>query len=171
MDILVIKGSRKQNTSLVIVSIMVAAGCLVLIGKGFYPFLSWPLLLLFGIGIPFFLIVNDDDDDRFVMNDKGIYDKTLGCGVIPWQHIVEAQFEAKYGNAFICLKVTNPEIYLSKMNERQRQRVIQNRELGFTRFNVIVAGAGASTVDILAVVQKMIDKFHPPAESSGPGNL
>ena len=69
-----------------------------------------------------------------VINDQGIFDRRLKIGVIQWSDILDAQIEME--GQFLCLRVRNPEAYISKLPPAQRKKMEFHQSLGFRMLNI-----------------------------------
>src|SRR5690242_7103793 len=118
MDIVVVRSSQRQ--SFWTVPFLTAAGLagIFLFYRGLYPMVAWPLIGIFVVGILVFLMSSGSGEEgRLIINESGILDQSLGIGLIRWRDVMDAHVESKYNNHFICLKLSNPEHYLSQLPE------------------------------------------------------
>lgn len=92
-----------------------------------------------------------------VIDEVGIYDARLGIRKIPWGDIDDITVEASYGNRFLCVRVRNPQDYVSQVNQVEtKHRMMFHQNLGFKRFNVDVAGLDLSLLDLKNAVDARI---------------
>src|SRR5206468_1849905 len=92
---------------------------------------------------------------RLVIDDFGIYDRTLKIGRIPWAEITGAQVRSVHGNDFVCLAVRDPKIFLHQLSLAQKALVKVNRALGFSELNINLSGVKADTAQIYDLILKM----------------
>lgn len=156
MTILVIKNNQRQALFALPVSLAFAVFGIYILKKSDFAYLGWPIILLFGFIIPAFIFALSDDTDQVVINDNGIFDRSLGIGMIYWPDIVAVHTESKYNNNYLCLKLKNSEKYLSKLPHRRRLQLQKSHELGFTHFNIEVSKAEQDLYYLLDVVKKKI---------------
>ncbi len=88
------------------------------------------------------------------IDDKGIFDATLGVGKIAWEDVDDAQLQTTEQKCFLCLRIRNPEPYLRRSWGPLRKKIQFHRGLGFHGFNVNVSPAN---VDLLEL-KKQIDR-------------
>ncbi|MGZ5280475.1 MAG: STM3941 family protein [Pseudobdellovibrionaceae bacterium] len=89
-----------------------------------------------------------------VMNDDGILDRRLNIGVIRWADIQDVQIE--FEGKFICLRVQNPEAYVSKFPPVKREKMEFHQSLGFKMLNIEVKGL---EVNVLQTVEAIREKI------------
>ena len=108
--------------------------------------------------------VTTQETPVLVIDETGLFDARNGIGKIWWHDVVEVHIEASYGNRFLCLRVKNPEEYVSKLNGPVKERVNFNRSLGFRRINVDIGDLNVSLLDL----KKMIEARIPyPSDING----
>jgi succinate dehydrogenase/fumarate reductase cytochrome b subunit len=84
-----------------------------------------------------------------VIDDAGIFDARLGIRKIPWRDIEDVTIEATYGNRFLCVRVRDPQAYISQLQRPDvKHRMMFHQNLGFKRFNVDVGGLDVSLLDL-----------------------
>jgi hypothetical protein len=89
-----------------------------------------------------------------VINDRGIWDRRLNIGVIQWTDILDAQIEMD--GQFICLRVRNPEAYVSKLPDSQRKKMEFHQSLGFRMLNIEVKDLEINVLRTVEVIRKRI---------------
>jgi hypothetical protein len=95
-----------------------------------------------------------DSRPRLVIDESGIYDRTLGVGRIPWPEITGARIQSIRGNDFVCLAVRDPKIWLHQLAPLQKLLVRGNRALGFSELNINLSGVEASTAQVYELILK-----------------
>ncbi len=118
--------------------------------------IGWSGVILFGFGLFIFLRQIFDSRPRIIVDESGIFDRTLSVGVIEWQDIEYAYLNSVVGNPFISLHLTNPEKYLERAMNSQKKLARLNKYLGAETININVSGINKSPDDILAVVLEHI---------------
>jgi uncharacterized protein len=71
---------------------------------------------------------------QVIIDSEGIVDRRLGCGLISWRDITRLEIKAMPSapsNPFICIGVTDPEYYVSRMSTMQKLLAKTNPPLGF----------------------------------------
>jgi hypothetical protein len=157
---------RKVALGLAICLGFIALGGLILT-KG-YPrdaWIGWLSLGLFGFALVVLVRAMMDSRPRLVIDEHGVFDRTLGVGVIPWAQIEDAYIAA----SFICLELRDPESFLQKLRPLKRRLARANRWFGRTELNLNLTGVAADPVEILEVVLGMsllAAKNEPPSASA-----
>jgi hypothetical protein len=111
-----------------------------------------PLLFLIGTAWPKPLPV-------VVMNDEGILDRRLNIGVIRWTDILDVQIE--FEGKFICLRVQNPEAYVSKLPPTKREKMEFHQSLGFKMLNIEVKGLEINVLHTVEAIREKIKQVRP----------
>ncbi len=89
-----------------------------------------------------------------VINDEGVFDRTLGIGVIPWGDINDAYSKSVFGKEFICLDLRNTVHWLMKLSTAQRAVATGNERFGFQPFNIYLTGTTLNKDIALATILK-----------------
>jgi hypothetical protein len=169
MPQLVIRASRTKYALFLILAVgFTAAGVFMIVtAKGSDQAIGWACTLFFGAGIPLFIKQLVDTRARLVIDDAGVFDRTLGIGVIPWQEITGAYLRSIASSDFICLELRNPELFLGKLSPIKRSVMRANESLGFTPINLNLSGVKGDSRDILELVLKMSAAASQSPPSSG----
>ena len=117
---------------------------------------GWLCTLLFGACAAFHGWRFFDSRPRLVIDDEGIYDRTLG--LIPWSDIQGAYLRSIHSNDFICLDVRDSDRYLQRMSDVKRALASANAALGFTPISLSLSGIVADSNDILELIVKRMQK-------------
>lgn len=155
MEEIKIKNSRIKYLFVLIGAFGFVACGLFLVVKTDAVWVGWMSILFFGSMIPLFIWQLKDTAARLIINDQGVYDRTLKVGMIPWHDIQNAFIKEIAGNSFVCLELKNTEHYLSKLNPLMKAAVNANIKLGFTPLSLNLSGVNADANQILEVVIKM----------------
>ena len=128
MERLVIGNSRIKGVVLTFGSLgFVVVGAFILInGDGDDRWIGWMSVAFFGDCSLTGLWMLFDQRPRIVVDDNGIYDRTLGVGQIPWSEIDDAYIQSIKGNDFICLELRNQHEYLERMSAVNRSMAKAN---------------------------------------------
>lgn len=118
-------------------------------------------IVFFGAGAVLFALQLIDRRPRLILDDEGLYDRTLGVGTIPWRDIAGARLLSMRGHTFVCLQLRNPEVWLDKLAPRQRRLVALNQRLGFAALNVNLSGVAADPLAVLQRVLKYSAMYEP----------
>ncbi|GGA37572.1 hypothetical protein GCM10010981_28410 [Dyella nitratireducens] len=112
-------------------------------------------ILFFGAGIPLFLWQLLDARPRLVIDDQGVFDRTLGVGVIPWSEITGAYVRSVNSADFICLELRDPTPWLQRLSPIKRAMVSANEAMGFTALNLNLSGVAADVQQVHELIVKM----------------
>jgi hypothetical protein len=82
--------------------------------------MGWALVIIGGISLPWDVLKLCDNRPLLLIDDRGIYDRLLGVGLIPWSDIRNAFLQSDHLNYRICLDVVNAESYLDRLSPRLR---------------------------------------------------
>jgi hypothetical protein len=117
--------------------------------------IGWLNIGFFGLGILLFAWQLFDRRPRITIDANGVFDRTLGVGIIPWNEITGAYLASIHDNAFICLELSDPEFWLSKLSRAKRLVVRANKALGFAELNLNLSGVNADADEVLQLVLRM----------------
>jgi hypothetical protein len=156
---LVVKNSiGKYLFYALIALIFVAGGIFILsVGKDLKAtIIGWSCLILFGFGLLVFLRQIFDTRPRIVIDQNGIFDRTLGVGIIDWADIEHAYLNSIMGNNFISLVLHDNEKYLQRASKSKAKLAKYNRALGFETINLNLSGVNVKTKDIFDFIIKQL---------------
>ena len=152
---LVIKSSRLLYIILLICTLGFVVGGIFLIIKGEAVLIGWASIIFFGGGIPLFLWQLMDSRPRLIIDDEGVYDRTLKIGKISWEDVEGGYVKNISGSNFICLELKNEEKYLSQLNSIGKAAVSANVKLGFTPISLNLSGISEDPYEILNLILKL----------------
>ena len=137
--------------TMILIALVVGGACVYFfaIKKSFED-----VLIMLGCGGTLLFILsfawNGSSETVLTMNEEGISDRRLGVGLILWSDIEEAQVESRYNNSqFICLRVTNPEKYVSRLSGAKLANMRHSQKLGFTMLNIDVSSFDIDPLELL----------------------
>ena len=158
MTPIILKSSRLKYVALLIVACgFVAGGVFILLtGKVGAAWIGWMNIAVFGACIPVFVWQIIDSRPRLTIDAKGILDRTLGVGLIPWSEITGAYLRSVQGNYFVCLELRNPEPWLGRLSPIKRALTSANKALGFTALNLNLIGVAVDPVQVLELILKTV---------------
>ena len=152
MEKLVIKNSRWKYVLFLVICIAFVVANAGLLMEG--EWLGWIGLVFFGSGIPLFIWQIMDSRPRLIIDERGVFDRTLGVGCIAWSDVQTAYVKSISGTDFICLELRNAEQYRKKSSAIRRAMTTANRNLGFSDFSLNLSGVNAMTEDVFELVMK-----------------
>jgi hypothetical protein len=98
--------------------------------------LEWFTLCFFGLGVPISLFHLFDRRPQIIINEIGVFDRTIHTDFINWELILNAYPVNIYNQNFICLEVNN-EFKPSKKKGLLYRRVARlNENMGFQEINL-----------------------------------
>ncbi|WP_333677478.1 STM3941 family protein [Dyella sp.] len=170
MSPIVINASRLKYALLLLVAVgfVFAGAFMVAFDAATEAWLGWANIVLFGACIPLFLWQLLDARPRLVMDEQGIFDRTLGVGVIPWSEITGAYLRSIMSVDFICLELRDPLQWLQRLSPAKRAVVRANEAMGFSALNVSLGGLEADAQQVHELILKMVASGEF-VEDRGPG--
>lgn len=94
---------------------------------------------------------------RLVVSDAGLLDRTLGVGLIRWDDVEDAYVAHINPQPFICLRLRNPEAYLSGPHPARRSLSRASVAMGFTDLSLNLSGRhGADPEALEALIHSQI---------------
>jgi hypothetical protein len=155
MDRVILKSSRWHILLLLMLSLaFVVAGAFIVWREN--ALAGWTAIVFFGacaiVGIWQFI----DGRPRLVIDQKGIWDRSLGIGTIAWADIDGAYVMSVAGNDFICLELREPERFVPRLSPVRRALSSANRALGATDFTLNLTGLEAETGEVFELILKRL---------------
>jgi hypothetical protein len=107
---------------------------------------GWSAIIFFGACAIIFLLQIIDSRPRLIIDENGIFDRTLSIGLISWSDIADAYVGSIKGQHFICLKLKDENI----------AKVISsaNIALGFERININLSGLNVKPEQVCELIVK-----------------
>lgn len=162
MPILVVKNSIAKNVFYSLLAlIFVACGIIILfVGENFISTLmGWICITFFGLGTLVFLKRLFDNRPRIVIDQYGIFDRTLGIGIIEWQDIERVYTNSIMGSDFISLVLYDNDKYLKRTNKPLAKLAKYNKTLGFETINLNLSGINTSSKEVFDSLVKQLTKI------------
>lgn len=97
-----------------------------------------------------------------MLDEAGVFDRTLGVGIIPWSDIEGSYVKSIHGNSFVCLVLRNSEHWVGKLSGTQQALVKANEKLGFQPLNINLSG---TAVDVALVQDVVLKKSSEHAQN------
>lgn len=163
-DRLVVANARGRYAAMLLGALaFVAMGALMVLRQpGLESYLiGGASIVFFGGGAVLFVFQLIDRRPRLILDDEGLYDRTLGVGVIPWRDIADAQLVSVRGHAFVCLHLRNPEHWIGRLSAGQRRLAALNQRMGFALLNVNLSGAAVDPQAVLQRIRKYSAMYEP----------
>lgn len=157
-DTFVAVNSRLRYAVLLLGSLCFVAGGGFIVARvpGAQAWIGWMSIVFFGGCALIGLWQLFDPRPRLVIDGHGVFDRTLGVGVIPWADIVGAELAAIQGHPFVCLELRNPEYWLGKLSPWRRKIVRLNQGLGFAALNLNLSGVAADPHRVMVLILRRL---------------
>lgn len=154
MSTLTFHNSRGKYALFLLISVGFVALCIAMtrIAEGGGRVIGWVGAIFFGAGVPVLLRALFDRRPRLVIDAQGVFDRTLGVGVIAWDDIVEAELRTTHRNAFIALELTDPKKYLHRSRRVVSKLAGVNKAMGFAEINLNLGGVDGDPMAILRAI-------------------
>lgn len=155
-SILVVAPSKLKLVLLLLCALgfVVAGVFLVARGKSAEVWVGWMCIAFFGAGIPLFARQLFDGRPRVILDDVGVFDRTLGVGTIPWSDIEGAYIRRIHDNPFVCLRLRNAEHWTRSLTPTHQKMANANVNLGFQPLNINLLGTSIDPELVLDIVLK-----------------
>lgn len=117
------------------------------------------LLIMGYLGVAFFTAVSIailrlffDTSPRLILDEEGLYDRTMKTPRIPWNAIVSMEIRNIRSTSFICLELTDEEERMKSLPPLRRLTAAINRRTGLSAFNVNPGALPLSAEEIFTVI-------------------
>lgn len=150
MEVIVTREQKSLITEVLIAILAVGAIAIVVLSD--MPILAVPLAVVSALLAYSYY----DHSLLFAIDENGIYDARLGVGKIMWRDVGGVQIEICYRTRFLCLRLKNPEKFLKHAHPDVRNKFVQNRQLGFTQFNIDISGVQMNTLLLKQFIEDKI---------------
>jgi hypothetical protein len=115
---------------------------------------GWLCTIFFGGGVLIAAWQLFDSRPRIILDDEGIFDRTLGPGKIPWARVEGAYIQSIHGTDFICLQLLDAERHIQNLTVAKRALIDLNTSLGFTPISLNLSGTTANAAEVLEIILK-----------------
>jgi hypothetical protein len=92
------------------------------------------------------------------IDDEGVTDRRLGVGKILWSDVGEVKLLTTEEHCFLCVKVENPENYLTRLRGPKLEKVLFHRNLGFQTFNIDLRMVDANLLDLKRQIDERVKR-------------
>jgi hypothetical protein len=101
---------------------------------------GWMGVGFFGLGFIALPVMFFRTGPQVVINGEGIEDRRLKIGVIPWENIRSLSIGSVNSAKFLCVELSDPERYLSRLPRWSRSLAAANEALGFPALTISFSG-------------------------------
>lgn len=159
------KSRRKAVKLFLLSSLFVIAGVFLLNQPNTSKFMAWSSILFFGTGIPLGLFQLLDRRPQIIINELGIFDRTIHQGFINWEIIHDAYLVSVHRQRFICL-VVDEQFEPSKAKGRFGQKMASlSKAMGFQELNINVGNVQVDAERLLEFILAMRAADKPNRET------
>ncbi len=117
-------------------------------------YMGWLAIAFFGLGIPVGIFTLLDKRAQIIINEFGIFDKTLKQGIIKWEQIIEAYpFDNNY-QKYISIAVDETFIFKKKQYKWARKL---NELVGAQRINLNLGLIKINEIELSDLINKLIN--------------
>lgn len=175
MEKIVIGTARGKMWLLTFVSLaFVVAGVLILTGANSKSqhrervspeVAGWLAITFFGACASIGIWQLVDSRPRLIIDDEGVYDRTLSAGKIPWADIRSVRLQSINSQSFICLELSDEDRYLKNASPTRRALIAANRALGFAALNLNLSNLNADIFEVFELVERKVMEASAPHDS------
>ena len=117
---------------------------------------GWSCIIFFGVCALMFFLKIINRRPQLIINNLGIWDRTLRCNMINWQVIHDSYFSSINGQHYISLVID--ETYEPSNKKGKWYKVISawNKKLGFQELNIPLNFLQVDKQKLIALVRAMI---------------
>ncbi|MDB5268385.1 MAG: hypothetical protein JWP58_1425 [Hymenobacter sp.] len=152
-------------------AVFVGLGCFMLSRADAPQWVAWASVGFFGLGIPVSIFQLLDRRPQIIVNEFGVFDRTMHREFINWEIIRDLYLVETNGQPFICLMVDKAFEPSRRKGKFQQNMASLSKEMGFQELNIslgfvridamrfaefILAMRGAEPAKREAMVQKAI---------------
>jgi hypothetical protein len=125
---------------------------------------GWLGVGFFGLGFIAFPIMMFRRGPQLVIDDAGIEDRRQKMGVIRWEDIRSLSIGSVSSAKFLCVELTDPEKYLSRVPRWRRALASMNPKMGFPEVTISFSGLRPGLEEVWAFLQSRNARLqaHPP---------
>ncbi len=118
-------------------------------------------ICFFGWGYPIGLYKILDRRPHLVINEIGIFDRSLGDKTINWEVISDAYIAQVHGIEFICLSVDSSFELQEKTSKIKKMVAAANESLGFQEYNISLENVSVKSGALVTLILQMIHAEMP----------
>ncbi|HEX8276298.1 MAG TPA: STM3941 family protein [Longimicrobiaceae bacterium] len=133
---------------------LVAAGVFVVLNGD--PWARWIGVAYFGFCALVIGIQAVDARPRIVIDESGIFDRTLRVGVIAWEDVRGVHPPSARHGSLVPLELRDPDKYVRRLSPLMRRLVAMNRRSGFAHFSLNLSGTGADPAGVVEAIRRGI---------------
>lgn len=136
-----------------------AGGVVVLTSHDFAQAITgWASIVFFGACGAVFVAQFLDRRPRIVINDHGVFDRSLKVGVIAWTEILGADVREAANSRFIALRLRDPAKLVARLGPVHRRLAETNTALGFEPLNLNLSAVDADAHALAELIAKEAER-------------
>ncbi|HEX5725609.1 MAG TPA: STM3941 family protein [Longimicrobiaceae bacterium] len=152
MEPLVIRSQRLRWALLTVAALVFVVIGAVLVVSGENVFMGLLGVGFFGLCAVVSARQALDARPRIVIDDEGVFDRTLRVGRIAWSDIAAAYVKRMHSGVFVCLELRDPAKYVHRQPPLLQRVTGLNTVLGFTHLSLNLTNTCADPEHVCAVV-------------------
>lgn len=117
------------------------------------PVVGWIGVGFFGLGFIAFTVMFFRAGPQVVINDEGIEDRRHRIGIIRWEDIRSLSIGSVNSAKFLCVEVTDPGRYVSRLPRWGRSLTAASEALGFPALTIGFSGLSPGLKEVWAYLQ------------------
>ncbi len=122
---------------------------------------SWVSICFFGWGYPIGLYKILDRRPHLIINELGVFDRSLGNKTINWEVINDAYIAQVHGIEFICLSINASFDLQLKKSKFKQMMASANKSLGFQEYNINLENLRVDAGALVTLILQMIHAEKP----------
>lgn len=159
------KSRRKAAKLLLPSSLFVFAGIYLMNQPNTSKAMAWLCILFFGLGILLGLFQLLDRRPQIIVNELGLFDRTIHQDFINWEIIHDAYLVSLHRQRFICL-VVDGQFEPSKTKGRLTQKMAGlSKAMGFQELNINVGNVNVKADKLLEFILAVRTAERPKREA------
>ena len=149
------KSRSKAIKLLLLSSLFVCVGIFLLSKPDTSRLMAWSCILFFGLGIPLVLFQLLNKRPQIIVNEVGIFDRTVHKDFLNWEIIHDAYLVRIHQERFICLVVDEqfePSISQGKFKQKMARAA---KAIGFQELNLNVGNLSVKPERLMEFILAM----------------
>lgn len=119
---------------------------------------GWIGVSLFGLGFIAFPVMFFRSGPQVIINDEGIEDRRHKIGIIRWEDIRSLSIGSVNSAKFLCVELSDPKRYLSRLPRWEQSLAAVNEALGFPALTLSFSGLSLGLKEVWACLHARYSK-------------
>lgn len=147
--------SRKKSIRLLLLCLpFILIGIFIVREGG--GWIGWMSIIFFGLGIPISIMNLLDKKPQIIINEIGVFDRTIHNEIINWEVIYDAYPISINGQKFICLVIDENFKPSRKKGKLYQKTARLNEMIGAQELNLNLAMVNVDEIKLTMFIQAMI---------------